>query len=368
MGILNFFKETLTNSFKAKPIPSLDGIRGLSCLFVIFGHFSYLYAPIFVDKFGEVLGKTLAYSFGNQYTGVTFFFVLSGFLITNILILEVEKTQKTDIKTFFMKRVFRIFPAYYFYMACILAWMAYTVPDSYTNKDIIAAGTYLYNYISDKNPWHMGHFWSLAIEEQFYLIWPILFAISFKKLGHKVPLIIIIASPLVRLGTYYLFPELRSRMSIMTHTRIDSLMFGCLLAYYYRQGLFEKFNEFIKKYKLHIIGSLHIFFLARLLQMKFGGKYLMTIGYTTECFFMCCLIVYLILNKNFISKLFNAPIMIHIGNLSYSLYLWHVPFAWNKLGSDDLILRFILLYACALGSYLLIEAPFMKLRSVYLRK
>tara|TARA_R110002072_G_scaffold276051_1_gene437628 strand:- start:395641 stop:396747 length:1107 start_codon:yes stop_codon:yes gene_type:complete len=368
MNLFHFFRKTYQDSFRAKPIPSLDGIRGLSCLFVILGHFSYLYAPILVDRFGEVLGKTIAYSFGNQYTGVTFFFVLSGFLITNILIKEQEKTNDTDIKTFFLKRVFRIFPAYYFYMGCILLWMIYNVPNSYTGQDIFAAASYLYNYASDKNPWHMGHFWSLAIEEQFYLIWPIVFLLSFKKLGKKIPLLIILISPLIRIATYYYFPDLRGRMSIMTHTRIDSLMFGCLMAYFYRADLFDKFNTMIKKYKLHLIGAIHILFLARLLQMKFAGKYTMTIGYTIECFFMCCLIIYLVMNKNIVSKFFNLPIMIHIGNLSYSLYLWHVPFAWSKLGSENLMVRLVLVYVCALISYLLIEAPFMNLRSKFLRK
>lgn len=355
-------KEVFLNTFKPKKIPSLDGIRGLSCLFVILGHFSYLYTPWFEEFFGRRLGLSLAFSIGNQYTGVTFFFVLSGFLITNLLILERQQTMKVDFKVFFIKRLFRIFPAYYFYFACIGLYFSLAAPLEMSLQDILAAITYTSNYLSDKNPWHIGHFWSLALEEQFYLIWPIAFALSYKRFGFRFPLTMIILAPLLRVATYYLFVDLRPRISIMTHTRIDSLMFGCLLAYAYRADLFEKLNKGILKFKLHYLSAFHIFFFSRFLQMSFQGKYTMTVGYSLDCLGMCLLIIYAVSNKSLMSRFLNLPLMVHLGSLSYSLYLWHVPFAWKAYGNENLALRLILIYLCALGSYLLIEAPFMKWR------
>lgn len=89
--MFNYCLRKYKESFMPRKIPSLDGVRALSCLFVIFGHFSYLYAPVLSQEFGKTIGLTIAYMFGNQYTGVTFFFVLSGFLITSILIEEHKK-------------------------------------------------------------------------------------------------------------------------------------------------------------------------------------------------------------------------------------------------------------------------------------
>lgn len=197
--MLQFIRTKYLQSFEAKTIPSLDGIRAISCLFVIIGHFSYLYADWFLGTFGNTLGSTLVFTFGNQYTGVTFFFVLSGFLITNILIEEIKVKSTINYKHFFLKRVFRIFPAYYFYFGLILAWMIYTQLVKFSGQDLFAAVTYSYNYYSDQNPWQMAHFWSLAVEEQFYLIWPLIFLLTYKKFDVKFPLLIILISPLVRL-------------------------------------------------------------------------------------------------------------------------------------------------------------------------
>lgn len=364
--MLNTLKTSFLSSFQPKSIPSLDGIRAISCLFVILGHFSYLYVEYFTNLFGPLLGPAITYSIGNQYTGVTFFFVLSGFLITNILIEEIKKESSVSYKNFFLKRLFRIFPAYYFYFILIFCFLYYSKITSYSNQDLIAAITYTYNYFSDMNPWFMGHFWSLAVEEQFYLIWPLLFIFTYKRYGIKVPFLIIVASPLIRIATYFLFEEMRGRISIMTHTRFDCLLFGCALAYCYQNNMFDRFNLLVTKFKLHIISAFHILFFSRLLQMKFQGKYVMTLGYSFDAFAMCILIIYLVKNKNVVTKVFNLPILVHIGSLSYSLYLWHIPFAWSELGSKYLIPRIIAIYLCALFSYLLIETPFMKLRKRFI--
>ncbi len=356
-----------SDSFQAKAIPGLDGIRAISCLFVIIGHFSYLYAPLMQAHFGDFLGSTIAFSIGNQYTGVTFFFVLSGFLITNILINEIEKSGTINYKNFLIKRVFRIFPAYYFYLICLLWWISRYQLVKVSNQDIWAAITYTYNYLSLLNPWHLGHFWSLSVEEQFYLFWPLLFLLFYKRLGLKLPWLIIFLSPVIRVISYYAFPEIRPRMSILTHTRFDSLIFGCLLAYYYRRDMFKIFNKFILKYKLHYISAFHIFFFSRLLQMSFQGRYTMTLGYSLDCLFMCVLIIFIVENKSRLTSVLNLPLLVHLGNLSYSLYLWHVPFAWIGLGSENILLRIVAIYLCALGSYLLVETPFMTMRTWYFK-
>lgn len=183
----------------------------------------------------------------------------------------------------------------------------------------------------------------------------------------KVPLFIILISPLIRILSYFLIPEIRGQLTIMTHTRFDSLIFGCLLACIYNQNMFSKFNPLIHKYKLHWLSIIHLLFISRIMQVFFQGKYQLTIGYTLDCFFICMLIVYLVENKSVLSKLLNLPILVHFGTLSYSLYLWQQPFTWYELGNNNVFLRVILIYVCALTSYMLIENPFMMMRKKFLK-
>ncbi len=365
--MFQYIKSTFSNSFKAKSIPSLDGIRAISALFVIIGHFSYLYLGFFENYFGKILGPTIAYSIGNQYTGVSFFFVLSGFLITNLLIIEHEKSGTINYKQFFFKRVFRIFPAFYFYALIIFLFLKKSAILAYSNQDIWASLTYTHNYFSDLNPWHIGHFWSLSLEEQFYLFWPILFLLFHKRLGKKLSLGVILLSPAIRLITYFLFVEWRGRISIMTHTRLDSLLFGAYLAYLYREGQFQKLYKKIEKYKLQYLFLFQILFLSRLLQTIFQGKYILLLGFSLDAFSMCGLIIYAINSKDRLVRFLNYPFVIHLGTLSYGLYLWQMPFVWSAYKSDYLALRIFLIYVMANISYIFIETPFMKLRDKLLK-
>ncbi len=331
----------------------LDFLRAFAILLVYFLHYTTM-SKTDISWFPEVI------RFG--WVGVDLFFVLSGFLITNILIQEQEIKGSISYKNFFIKRVFRIFPAYYFYFALMILFISFTKIFMFSSQDIFAGIFYLSNYLSDLNPWPLGHFWSLAVEEQFYLFWPLLFLLFHKKLGDKLPLLIITLSPLIRILTYFLFPELRSRVSIMTHTRFDSLLFGCYLAYQYKKNNFKAFNQFILKFKLHFFAGIHILFFSRLLQIQFKGKYIMTFGYSLDALMMCLILIYVIENKNAFTEFLNTSFLVHIGTLSYSLYLWHMPFAWSGFGNDFLFLRILGIYACALTSFLIIETPFMNWR------
>ncbi|MBY0518097.1 MAG: acyltransferase [Bacteriovoracaceae bacterium] len=360
--MFKFITKSFLKTFEQKSIPSLDGIRALSCVLVILGHLSYLYVDFFTKHLGHTWGTSLAFAIGNQYAGVTFFFVLSGFLITNILLTEIKRTGVIDFRTFFLKRVFRIFPAYYFYFFAIVLFYQFNQWTTYSSQDVWSILTYTHNYFSDKNPWHLGHFWSLAVEEQFYIFWPIVFLLSYRKMGIKLPILIVLISPLLRVMTYFLFPDLRGRISIMTHTRMDSLLIGCALAYLYQANHFLVFYNFIKKYKLHFLAFLQIFFFSRIFNTLFKGAYNLTLGFTLDELSMCVLIVFLTNKENILFKWFNNPIVIHLGVLSYSIYLWQMPFVWKELGMANLVLRIVGIYVCALLSFIFVESPFMELR------
>src|SRR6185503_4239118 len=143
-------------------IASLDGLRGISILMVLFGHLTGT-RNFLPREFGRITGDL-----GNL--GVRVFFIISGYLITSLLFHEIEKRGRVDLKGFYIRRVFRIFPAFYAYLAVIGAAAALGLVHL-GRWDAVAAATYTVNYVPDR-AWVVGHIWSLSVEEQFYLLWP----------------------------------------------------------------------------------------------------------------------------------------------------------------------------------------------------
>src|SRR5438477_6608379 len=193
-------------------IHSLDGLRALSVSLVVLGHLAKTTgAPRWLDSTGPY-----------AHFGVRVFFVISGFIITHLLLQEHQQTSAIDLGAFYARRFFRIFPAAYVFMACmtVLLWPTLTA------ADILSSFAYISNYRSER-PWVFGHLWSLAVEEQFYLLWPLALVLWF-KMRVRIALATLIAAPLVRAllfalhykeGAYLWFPSLA-----------DALATGCLLA------------------------------------------------------------------------------------------------------------------------------------------
>ena len=211
-------------------VPELDGLRGVAVLLVLFHHF-VIYSGITGDVVVDRVVSTLA-SYG--WVGVDLFFVLSGFLITGIL--YDTKTQPGYFRNFYSRRALRIFPLYFgFFALSLLAAPVLLSPDDgqklvdmqgwywtyMTNIEVVMAGQW-------PAPQHLNHFWSLAIEEQFYLIWPMaVLALSHRHLVRlavgcmATALLLRITAPfgMSALDAYVLLP-----------TRMDSLAAGALVA------------------------------------------------------------------------------------------------------------------------------------------
>ena len=179
----NPFAARLTDH---RQIASLDGLRAISIGFVIFAHLSGTqFFPSFV---------VARRSFGNY--GVRIFFVISGFLITTLLLQELASSGRISLKRFYLRRVFRILPAKYFYIlatliATLIGWI------HVSGNDFMHALTYTANYDFDRS-WYVTHLWSLAVEEQFYLIWPAVLALAGSRKGMLVAASMIAVSPLLR--------------------------------------------------------------------------------------------------------------------------------------------------------------------------
>lgn len=143
-------------------IPSLDGLRGISILMVLLGHLA------------GTRGFPLSAAAGNRTAvaaiGVHVFFVISGFLITGLLLAELAATDRIRLSRFYFRRTLRIFPPYYALIASLVLAQALGFL-SLAPGDVLHALTYTSNYDAGRS-WSIGHTWSLGVEEQFYLLWP----------------------------------------------------------------------------------------------------------------------------------------------------------------------------------------------------
>ena len=144
---------------------NLDGLRAVAVLMVMWSHFPVIEGSVlsgYLSSFGDI--------FGVGYLGVDIFFVLSGFLITSILLIEKKESKKVDFKFFYLKRSLRIFPIYFL---TLLFCYLFIGP---VNYDIYSALFYVSNFyfVFDEAGGPLRHTWSLAVEEQFYIVWPLI--------------------------------------------------------------------------------------------------------------------------------------------------------------------------------------------------
>ncbi|MEJ2601142.1 MAG: acyltransferase [Anaerolineales bacterium] len=300
-------------------LPQLDSLRVFAILGVLVLH--YLNPPSLPWIF-----KFLNWG----HLGVRLFFVLSGFLITGILIDcrdQAEKTPNTSlfsIRQFYIRRFLRIFPIYYLVLAIVLF---FNVPPS---REI---WPWLVSYTSNIYIWlhqtwigSVGHFWTLAVEEQFYLIWPwlVLFAPR-KKLIFAI-LGIILLAPLFRYYAITQYPEdfyngLRTT-GTFTFASLDSLGIGALLSIVYRYK-----RETLIKYLTRIvlpagIGALLLLDLLAYYKLKF--RLLITFEDIAYALIFCWLIGKASLSfKGIPGKILEFKPLIYLGKISYGVYIYH---------------------------------------------
>jgi len=161
----------------------IDGWRGISVLMVIVGHlFAYrakgLYPIDALNALGLSLGsRSFAIISSLGTLGVCFFFMISGYLITTLLVAEERKRDRVSLKAFYVRRVFRIMPAFYVYvLAVYLLGSAGLLQVG--DEAVLRSSLYICNFSGFSCSWWLAHTWSLAVEEQFYLVWPMLFVFA----------------------------------------------------------------------------------------------------------------------------------------------------------------------------------------------
>ncbi len=365
------FSHPTGNAKMKTKLPCLDGLRAISILFVLFSHVQSTInfpVPIWVR-----------FLFARGDLGVFVFFILSGFLITYLLLGEYEASGTINLRNFYVRRVLRIFPAFYTYLL-VLALLTVFGFLPIALSHFFDAGLFLWNY---KHLWDsaggpgnilLGHFWTLSLEEQFYLLWPLTLILFKIRRGAWIALALLVIMPLIRLASYFLFPESRGQLGMMLHTGADALMFGCLLALLLKHNQLNKIWDYLAAPFWPILAVLFVWILspliATLLPGHLEGGYSNTLGKTLTGLSIAFIIAWLLKYPDSIAgRLLNSKPMVHLGVLSYSLYLWQELFLFpvNKTWTGEFPFNLGCAYVAALMCHNFIEKPFLKLKDRFAR-
>jgi peptidoglycan/LPS O-acetylase OafA/YrhL len=328
---------------KQRIIPSLDGLRAISITLVLLAHLDGTRDFPSLRFLGMDIGQF----------GVRVFFVISGYLITSILLDELGRKGSISLFHFYFRRTLRLFPASYFLIAVTGALAAAGFIRLWRG-DLTFALTYTMNY-HEVRGWPLGHLWSLAVEEQFYLLWPLTLRSLSLPRCKRLLLITLVLAQLFRITSPYVGPAFNFlRWS-------DALGTGCLLAIMRDElGGIPGYSRLLAS---------RWFFLTPLAALAANHipstKVSWLVGETVMNVAIAVSIDWAMRNPHSLTgRLLNQPTISFVGVLSYSLYLWQQPFL-NRT-SDRLYCAFplniVLAFAMALVSFLLIEAPFLRLR------
>ena len=341
--------------------PEIDGLRAIAVGAVILYHSQ-------ITLFGHQIFK-------GGFIGVDIFFVISGYLITSIILNELVTTGTFSFKNFYERRIRRILPALFFVMMVSLpfAWM-YLLPSNFIDfsKSILysigLSSNFYFHYSGQQYGATDGllkpflHTWSLSVEEQYYILFPIvlfiIFKFSRKYLVHTLILGFFISLVLAD-WTSRNYPSISF---YFLHTRMWELLAGSILAYFeIKQGhrsKNKKFNLILPTTGVFLIIHYILFFNYKMLHPSF---------YTLSPIIGVCLIIWFSDKDEIINKLLSTKLFVGIGLISYSLYLWHYPiFALarvNEFTDGNYLKKFFLilvLLVISVISYYFVERLFRK--------
>ena len=335
----------------------LDGIRGLAILLVMFHNESGVYPALHLGKI-----------FANGWMGVDLFFVLSGFLITGILL--DSKDSEGYFRNFYARRCLRIWPLYY----SLLLLMFFILPAMHKAFAGIV--------FERSSPWWayplfiqtflvpvpanatgpLGVTWSLAVEEQFYLVWPLVVRAFSQNQLRRIAIGVICISPALRL----LLASYHVNLYSNTFSRLDGLMAGALIAVAVRSASFKPLR-FIKPAWILFFTALPLAFVLETYQARWIVHSLSTVASA------CLVFISLYSEQQTLQVPLRSWFLVYTGQISYGLYLLHkLPFDFAKefgIGVRHPFFMALILFAASYGvaalSWNLLEMPFIKLKKLF---
>ena len=333
-----------SSSITQKRIPSLDGLRGVSIWAVLVAH---IVSHFSIGVFHHPLIRMLSSASG--YFGVTVFFVISGFLITRLLLNERERTGAVSLSGFYRRRAVRILPAFLLYAAVVICFGHPSIVQQ------LYALTFTTSFAFEQAYRPLQQLWSLSVEEQFYLIWPLLMARNVRT-ARSACWLVMIACPVIRLVLK--FSGYRE-YSHLGPAILDSIAAGCLLAFYH-----DEVRNFVRR----LLPS----------GFSFACLCLATICVAVVLYRLdivvlwgivpCMLVVVIASAIEGRDLILNAGPLTWSGLLSYSLYLWQQPMLVMDGPLNVLYVRVPLAVLAAWTSYRFVEQPALRVFAPAFRK
>ena len=370
-----------------KEFKHLDALRGIMAIYVCLVHFLILFI---INKKNELVFNDARFIPIGQIGQVfmTVFFVLSGFLITYILLIEKEKDHTIHFKKFYLRRAFRILPMYYLavfgiYFLYKKACMAISMQDTPFCESLPEHSFYYFAMLpnwahaADKTLPHISNFWSIGAEEQFYIVWPIILYFTYRYVRTFLSIYIfysILLIAMLLINNLYLHKSNELFIHVakfFDYTRFGAFAFGGIIAYlilYDTDTNYDKLKQFISKKSTQWFCLLFPFFIT-----IFPSEYVMFLKHiiVIPC---CAVLIYNFAQDTPIFKLENKY-WNYIGKISYSLYILNqividivIKICFGAHITKPLVVLIIsisLLLICSAITYELIEKPFMKLRRYF---
>jgi peptidoglycan/LPS O-acetylase OafA/YrhL len=372
------------NKVISKHIPIIDGMRAYAVLMVCQLHF-FLIDESSLYKFNKFIGVILFKFSDFGHRGVDFFFIVSGFLITGILL--DSKNSDKYFSAFYGRRFLRIFPLYYFVLGVSFLIVPHLIKVDSAANAVIKNQAWLWTYTSNFSrvvgfkawdsgltfPW-FGHFWTLCVEEHFYIFWPLLVYYAGRKWLPRFMWIIVALSSSAVLFDFFTGNSIPI-FQWATIPYAGVLSVGGLIAWYKKNP--EKYEQLIYLSRRYILPATAILILIIFIPRQYRVYDILSF-FSSIIFFSLLLVV--AINKNKITDaLFNHKVLYFIGKISYGIYVYHEllkPFFivyvyknLQKVMPDGIILLFTFtIISTAISifiawvSWIALESPILKLK------
>ena len=352
------------SSFHLGYRPSLNGLRGVAVILVMIFHSRSPFLP-------------------GGFLGVDMFFVLSGFLITSLLLEERARHDSISLGRFYARRALRLLPALILLLAVYLIFCGWLAPGFFRSHliDALIALFYSANWtlaFGLDRPTMLGHTWSLSVEEQFYILWPAILIMLHRFMPSRRWILYTVAGMAISSwGLRVLLTSLGGsvhRLQAGLDTHADSVLMGCVLALALSLNLFA--DNLRTRTVIRWGAMVSVVGLAVLaLYGRWSEPTMTRHGYFLAALFTSSIILEVVWNpKGVLTRALEWRALVWIGTISYGLYLWHYPifrilpagfesFGWQEV----LVLGGGLTFLAATASFYVLERPALRLKSRFQR-
>jgi peptidoglycan/LPS O-acetylase OafA/YrhL len=339
----------ISKALASARIPSLDGLRGISLLLVLYVHLAgckgaYPYNAVLVT--GDI-----------GYLAVRDFFVISGFIITTLLLQEQDRTGRVSFKEFYIRRVYRIFPVFYTFIigGAVLTWLGVLATPL---SDFVKASTCVADLF--RMHWNLGHFWSLSVEEKFYFLWPVPLVVCGRRRAWYYCLAVMVLAPVLHVVSFRLHNNELAKVFLS----LNGISTGCFLAL---------IRPALQRNTLHMRALKSRWFVLVIIAMFLLNRWSGHLSYV--CYALTSICLALLVDRvtqfpNGLASILNWKPVVFLGGTSYSIYVWQQIFL-NRAEHqvfNTFPLNIVLALLCGFVTHFLVERPFMRLRGNQLRK